>query len=105
MSNSMNRPLLSCIVLAALGVGGFAGAIVAPVLSSGATPQVAAASADPKLVRSLDDLTSEVAIVKSRLEQLELRPASAPPDDRDGAAAATRREETPAAEPAAKAPA
>jgi len=74
----MRTHLLTCTVLAALGVGGFVGSIVA---SSGATPDVAAAAADPALVRSLNDLTTEVAIVKSRLETLELRPAVAPAVD------------------------
>jgi tetratricopeptide (TPR) repeat protein len=93
---NMRTPFLLCLVLAALGLGGFAGAVVAV---NSATPESAAAASDPKVAQALSSLESDVGALRRRLETLETRPAAAErsePSRSDSAAKSTEPSNAPA---------
>ncbi len=81
----MGTKLLGCVVFAALGLGGFTGAVVAVHASS----LPFAPSADPELARSVSTLATDLAGLESRLAFLEQRPAAA----ERAASAPVRRDE------------
>ena len=99
----MRTSMLGSIVLATLGVGGFAGAFVAARTFA---PEPTVDLADPELARSVAALASDVDEVKLRLATLEQRPATAErietPPSRGAASAA---EPAPAVPPALADPA
>ncbi len=99
----MSSSLLGCIVLAALGIGGFAGAVVAVNVSAPPLP----AASDPNLTQSLTAMASDLDGVKQRLASLELRPAIAerlesPAPRHDEAVVPPPTEPVPVADPAAE---